>query len=149
MSIFKHIFKRKTVATLDSVSFDSTRYSFDKDANDERTWFTPSGDVVSLAFCSEPPKLPHQAQTSRELQEFYQGRVCNEQVRMIEFSLPRLADTTCIWTALKMQRQPHGMTYMGSLLIPFAAFWFIIRMQCDERGITGIRETALLVTAQQ
>lgn len=41
------------------------------------------------------------------------------------------------------------MTYMGSLLIPFAAFWFIIKMQCDERGITGIRETALLLTAQQ
>jgi len=37
----------------------------------------------------------------------------------------------------------------GFAIDSVSAFWFIIKMQCDERGITGIREAALLLTAQQ
>ena len=52
----------------------------------------------------KPPDLPSEARTSSELQEFYRGRVCNDQVRIVEFRLPTVADTTCIWMILKI---PH------------------------------------------
>jgi len=40
------------------------------------------------------------------------------------------------------------MNYLGSLAIPFAEFSFILKIQCAERGITGIRETFLLAQAR-
>jgi len=50
---------------------------------------------------------------------------------------------------LKVPRQPHGMDYVGSLTIPFAEFSFVIKMQCEERGITGMREAALFLLTQK
>lgn len=149
MSFLNRIFKRKANPSLDSVSFDTARYRYEGEADGHRTWFTPDGDGIGLFFFPEPPGLPTQARTSLELEEFYRGRVCNDQVRMVEFRLPSVADNPCIWMALKIPREPHGMTYIGSLTIPFVAFSFVVKMQCEERGITGIRETALLVKAQQ
>jgi hypothetical protein len=36
------------------------------------------------------------------------------------------------------------MTYVGSLTIPFLDFSFVIKVQCEEKGATGIREAVLL-----
>ncbi len=59
---------------------------------------------------------------------------------MFEFSLPRLADTTCIWTALKMQRKPHGMIYMGSLLIPFLRSGSLSRCSAMNEVLPGLEK---------
>jgi hypothetical protein len=149
MAIFNHLFNRKPNASLDSVGFDSARHRFGGEANGQRTWFTPDGDGIGLFFFPKRPDLPVHAKTISELQEFYRGRVCNEQVKMVEFRLSPVIDITCIWMVLKIPRKPHGMTYLGSLTIPFAEFSFVIKMQCEERGITGVRETALLIKAQE
>jgi hypothetical protein len=144
-----NIFNRKSNASLNSVSFDTTQYQCTGETGDHRTWFTPGGDGVGLFFFPEPPPFCGQMGTIAELQKFYLGRVCNDQVRMVEFRLLTVADTTCIWMILKISRKPHGMTYIGSLTIPFAEFSYVLKMQCEERGITGVRETALLLKAQQ
>ena len=149
MGIFNRIFQRKPSASLDSVSFDTNGYRYDGETDGHRTWFTPDGDGIGLFFFPEAPGLPAQAQTSAELQAFYRGRVCNEQVNMVEFRLVTITGITCIWMVLKIPRQPHGMTYIGSLTIPFAEFSFVIKMQCEEHGITGVREAALFLIAQQ
>jgi len=39
---------------------------------------------------------------------------------------------SAFWMVLKIPRQPHGITYLGSLTIPFAEFSFVIKMQCDK-----------------
>jgi hypothetical protein len=36
-----------------------------------------------------------------------------------------------------------GVTYLGSLTIPFRDFSFVIKVQCWEEGITGLREALL------
>ena len=132
MGIFDRSFKRKPNASLHSVSFDTTRYRYEGEEDGHRTWFTPDGDGIGVFFFPEPPNLPGQARTSMELQEFYRGRVCNDQVKMVEFRLLSAADITCIRMVLKIPRQPHGITYLGSLTIPFAEFSFVIKMQCDK-----------------
>jgi len=148
MSILNRIFKHKTYISLDAVSFDVSKYRYEREKDNERFWFTSSGDGISITFCPGPPSLPTTVNTIVELQQFYVGRVCNEQVRMAEFRISPVADVNSIWMILKLSRQPHGMDYIGSLTIPFADFSFVIKMQCDELGITGIRETALMLKAR-
>lgn len=41
---------------------------------------------------------------------------------------------------VKSRQQPHGMTYVGSMIFPFAEFSYVLKIQCAEHGITGIRE---------
>jgi len=36
------------------------------------------------------------------------------------------------------------MTYLGSLTLPFRDFSFVLKIQCEERGVTGMREAVLL-----
>jgi hypothetical protein len=43
-------------------------------------------------------------------------------------------------TIVKVRQQPHGMTYIGSLTLPFRDFCFIVKAQCREHGETGVRE---------
>ena len=149
MGFFNRIFKHQPNASLDSVSFDVARYRYEGEANGHRVWFTPDGDGIGLFFFPKPPDLPSNAHTSAELQEFYRGRVGNDKVKIIEFGLPSVADIRCIWMVLKIPREPHGMMYVGSLTIPFAEFSFVLKIQCEEQGITGIRETALFIKAKQ
>ena len=141
--------ERKPNASLDSVSFDASQYHYQGDADGKRTWFTPAGDAISVIYIPTRPGLPAQAHAISELEKFYRERVCNDQVRMTEFSLLTVAEIHCIWMILKVSLQPSGMVYLGSLTLPFADFSFVIKMQCIERGITGLRETALLLKAQQ
>src|SRR4029434_6511308 len=149
MSIFNRFFKRKPKASLDSVSFDVTRYRFGGDDDGQRVWFTPDGDGIGLFFFPKRPDLPTQARTSLELEEFYRGRVCNDAVKMVEFRLSPVLGINSIWMILKTPQEFHGMTYLGSLTVPFADFSFVIKMLCEEQGITGIREATLMLKAQQ
>lgn len=149
MSIFDRFLNRKTKASLDSVSFDTTRYQFEGEVDGQRTWFTPEGDGIGLFFFPMPPDLPPGAQSSSELREFYRGLVCKDEVQMIEFRLLPVAGVSSIWMVLKIPAKPHGMTYLGSLTIPFAGFSFVVKMQCEEQGVTGLRETALFLKGQK
>jgi hypothetical protein len=136
-------------ASLDSIHFDTARYESLGNDEGQRVWLTPQGDAISLNFFAKPPDILPDAKSEADLQEYYRSSVCNEQIRMVEFRLARTAGMPCLWMILKIRQQPTGMTYLGSLTIPFADFSFVLKMQCAERGITGMRDTALFIKAQQ
>jgi hypothetical protein len=45
---------------------------------------------------------------------------------------------------MKVAQQPSGRTYLGMLTLPFRDFSFVLKIQCEERGMTGIRDAVLL-----
>jgi len=139
---------RREHPSLDSVTFGTSGCTCSDDSDSRRTWVTPDGDILALFFYHKAPDLPVDARTPEELKAFYQGAVCSDRVRMIEFELAELERVPCVWMLLKVLREPHGATYLGSLTIPFESFSYVLKMQADEKGITGMRETALLFKAQ-
>jgi hypothetical protein len=36
------------------------------------------------------------------------------------------------------------MAYLGSITVPFQEFSFVVKIQCPERGVTGIRDSTVL-----
>jgi hypothetical protein len=147
--MFDRFFSRRSKASLDSLQFDTSRYHYFGEENGQRTWGTPDGVSIGLHFFDLPPNLPKHTRTSAELQEFYQKQIGNNGVAIVEFRIRPMADVPCIWMILRIPRESHGMIYIGSITVPFAEFSFVIKGQCEEQGITGIRETALLLTAQK
>jgi len=138
------IFSRKPRASIESISFDTTRYRFKGEENGQRIWYTPDGDGVGVLFFEVPPGLPRQTKTTADLQEFYRKSIGNELVKMVEFRLLEVAKVACVWMVLGIPQPSCAVTYVGTLTIPFAKFSFVIKMQCEERGTTGVREAVLL-----
>ena len=44
----------------------------------------------------------------------------------------------------KIPKQPSGMVYVGSFTLPFRDFSFVIKVQAEEHGVTGVREAMLV-----
>jgi hypothetical protein len=149
MGIFKRIFGQKPDVSVDSVSFDTAGYQSKGGDAEKRVWFTPGGDGVGLFFFPKPPDLPANAQTIDELREFYTKLIGDRGMKIVELRVQTVAGVDCVWVVLKSPRKPHGIDYVGSLTIPFADLSFVIKMQCQEGNITGMREAALLVMTQQ
>ena len=147
--MFKRLFPRKHDASLDSVTFDCVRYRYQGEADGRRTWFTPEGDGVGLFFFPKTPDLPAGARSATEVRDFYRRLIGDEPTRILEFNLLDLDGVRCVWLLLKVPQEPHGMSYVGSITVPFAGFSFVVKMQCAERGNTGARETVLFLNRQQ
>jgi hypothetical protein len=135
-------------ASLQSIAFDTTRYRAEGESADKRVWFTPDGDGVGLYFFNKPPDIPARLPSAAALRQLYENALREGPMQMAEFRVETLDGVACIWMVLKTLQQPHGMTYLGSITIPFADFSFVLKMQCTERGVTGMREAALVLKGQ-
>ena len=135
---------------LDMVSFDASEYQFDGEDTAQmlRQWITPKGDLVSLNFFSRPPDLP----TSGDLADFerkFAIMLQEIQARPVELEICSIAGMSAVRQIIKVPipDQPHGLVYIASWILPFEQLSYVLKVQCVERGTTGVRESILF--AQQ
>jgi hypothetical protein len=58
--------------------------------------------------------------------------------------LIRVEGFDAVLQIVKVPQQPSGMAYIESIITPFRDCSYVIKMQCREVGITGVREAVLL-----
>ncbi len=140
------IFGRKPPAepTLDSVGFDTTGYEprGEPIPGHLRAWWTPDRDGLGLYLFSLPPDLP-QTYKLTELRGYYETMMRAAGGTIVEVSTLGCDNRGAIRTIAKVPQASSGFTYIGSLTIPFRAFSFVLKVQCEERGPTGLREAVL------
>ena len=143
MGFLNTFFNRRPPASPNSVAFDAARYEYQGDRDGTRVWFLPEGGGVGLYFFPSRPDLPTAA-TADQLQKFYAAKMAGH-LQLVECRLLPLDGVPSIWLIAKGQdEQTRAAVYLGSLTIPFRDFSFVIKIQCQEQGATGMRE-ALLV----
>ena len=143
MGILSNIFSKRPSASPDSVTFEASRYQLQGDRDGVRVWFLPEGGGVGLYFFPRRPDLPTAASTD-QLREFYTAQM-GGQLQVVECRVLPLDGVRSIWLIAKgLDEQTRSAVYLGSLTIPFREFSFVIKIQCQEQGVTGMRE-ALLV----
>lgn len=147
--MFERFFSPKPKASLDSVTFDSSRYNRGEEFDDCRTWFTPEGDGLGLFRFLKEPDLPKHVNSAKELREFYLSRYSGHELRVVEVDLMFIDGVRSVWSVFKVPQQPHGLTYLASITIPFSSLSFVLKMQCQEHGPTGLREAAIFMKAQE
>ena len=82
-----------------------------------------------------------------QLREYYTTEM-GGQHQVVECRVLPLDGVRSIWLIVKGQdQQTRGAVYLGSLTIPFREFSFVIKIQCQEQGITGMREALLVMEA--
>jgi hypothetical protein len=143
MAFLSDIFRQRPSTSPDSVTFDASRYNFQGDREGARVWFLPEGGGIGLYFFPKQPDLPPRAASVQQLRESYSARM-GEKIKLVDCRVITLDGVPSIWLVIKEKQEPRGMTYLGSLTIPFRDFSFVIKIQCAEQGVTGMREALLI-----
>ena len=129
--------------SLDSVTFDTTRLAFKGERNGVRAWSTPSGDAVILHHFPRPPDIPVALRDLLAIREFSRNAAMHGGAAIIEVDVIVVRDCTALRQIVKVPQQPHGITYLGSITLPYPAFSFVLKIQCPEYGTTGIRDAVI------
>jgi hypothetical protein len=137
---------------LDSITFDTTGFALEGDLNGTRVWHTQTGDGIWLYYFNKPPDISADLNSVDEVRKFYRVVATSAGLGTIEVETLSLDGCPAIRTIFKTPQQPFGMTYLGSITLPFRNFSYVVKVQCMEYGITGIREavmTEVLLAAGQ
>jgi hypothetical protein len=113
-----------------------------------RIWRTPEGDGLGFYYIPVSPDLPANATSLDELAVFYRQLVEDSDGKLVEINVITVGGYPTVRTILSLPQEPAGRTYVGALTLPFRDFSFVIKCQCAEVGITGIKEIKLLARHQ-
>lgn len=130
--------------SINSLSFDTSGWKFhgEQQPNQKRLWETPEHDAVILHFFGIAPDIPP-IRSMGEMSAFYANGLKPSGGKVVECGLAQLAGCPSIRLIIKVPQKPSGMMYQGVFTIPFRDFSFVIKVQCEESGMTGVREAIL------
>jgi len=125
------------------LSLDGDEARFEGNVDGVRIWRLADGDAAAVYFFPLVPDLPR-ASSSTEFSEKYTEMVAAAGVRLIEYKVVSLAGVRALRSIVKVPQSPSGMTYVGSFTVPFSTCSYVLKVQCEEHGTTGVREALLL-----
>jgi hypothetical protein len=144
MSIFSKWFGRSPAASLDSIRFDTSRYHTRSYQPNRHDWRTEDDLVVSLYFSKKRPDLPRLPWTPQLLHDFFSAHLTMTGASLVDCDLATAANCPAVRLLIKSPRNPIGNSFLGSLTVPFRDFSYVIKVQAEEDGATGVREAVLL-----
>lgn len=130
--------------TLDSITFDAENFTLQGDEDGVRTWYTASDDLISLHYFPLPPNIPADLESLEDVRWAYRQLTADSGSAIIEVETPAVDGCVAVRTIIKVPQQPDGMTYLGSLTLPFRDLSYVIKIQCEEWGTTGLRDSEVL-----
>ena len=142
MGFFDSFFgRRKAQDPLGQLNLENETLEHQGIANGVRVWYTPDGDGIGLYYFALPPDLPKDQPTIEafcaEYRELMQGEV-------VEAGIDTIAGLSVFRIIGKVPQDPTGISYVGSYTVPFRDFSYVVKIQCEERGMTGTREAVLI-----
>ena len=124
---------------VDSIRFDTAGFTFQREGDNTRVWLTPDGDPVGLFHFAIKPDIPAALDSIDALRAFSRSATAAAGGAIIEVETVSVDRSLALRQIIKVPQQPHGMTYVGSILLPFRDFSFVIKVHGQERGTTGRR----------
>jgi hypothetical protein len=128
---------------LDEIKFDTTNCVPYSESPGVRVWQTPAGDGVVLRLCPLPPDIGASLASLDQLRSYYRTLAESAGVGVIEVESRLLDRCPGVRTVMKVAQQPRGRSFFGTLTLPFRKFSYVIKIECEERGWTGARETVV------
>lgn len=107
------------------------------------------GDALSINHFNQIPDIGADITDTGALRAFYRKAAESNGLAMIEVDSVQLAGLSAVRTILKVRLQPRGFAFIGSFTVPFADCSYVIKVQSAEQGITGARETTVLLMQEK
>ncbi len=135
-----NLFKSKK-ATINSISIPDFGWEQVKNEAEMQQWLNPAQSIaLSINFFDQKPDLPT-AKDIDLLRDYYRDQIVVPNGGLIQADLINLKTYSAIKTMFKIPQNPTGMTYLGSLTIPFKKCSYVVKIQAVEVGTTGLRDS--------
>jgi hypothetical protein len=105
-----------------------------------RRWADASGDSLSAHFLASAPDIGASLEDLPALRRIHRTALAGVGAGLVELDVVDAQGLSAIRTIAKLPQKPRGMIYLGSLTVPFRDLSFVIKVQCFERGVTGMRD---------
>jgi hypothetical protein len=128
---------------LDGITFDATGLTPQGDQQNIRTWTTAAGDKVALYDLPPQPECRPVAAELDAIRAKSRAQAAKYAGAIVDVELCTIAGHPGIREILKVPQKPSGMMYVGSLMLPLPDGAYYLTVACFERGITGMRDTAI------
>ena len=139
------------VIEVDAISFDTTDWvEQEREQNGSglvRLWHNNVGDGMGLYHFAIPPDIPVPLQALDQLRRSYGRSIGEAGGGLVALTVVQLDGLPAIQMIVKTPQAPSGMTYLGSFTIPRRSFSYVLKIQCPEHGITGVRDADVLARA--
>lgn len=146
MGIFRNIFGGQP-ASPDSVTFDVSRYEYQGVRDGVKVWHTADGDGLGIYFFHKTPDIPSGLTSTARLRENYVSML-GDKFRVVDCCVQPLDEIPSVRLIVGgLDQKSGGAIFVGSFTIPFRDFSYVIKMQTQERGVTGMREAILVEQA--
>lgn len=142
--MFKFFKKKKIKANLHSVTIPDQGWTKVSEDDEAIRWVNPQQSaLIVLHFFDKEPDLPT-AKDLDYLKKFYRNIAAASNGGIIETDIINLHNIPCVKTIIKIPQQETGMAYIASITIPFENCSYVVKIQADEIGITGMRDALIL-----
>jgi hypothetical protein len=129
--------------SLSSITFDVSGFTLQGDRDGARFWRVPTGDGVGLYYFPIPPDIGADLQSLTAVRAFYRAMAMRVGAAIIEVDTLEVDGCLAVRQIIKVRQQGHGMAYLGSITLPFRDFSYVIKIQCEEHGLTGYRDASV------
>lgn len=107
-------------------------------------WKNELLDILSLYFFPLPPENPAPALNSLgDLRDYYRDSIQQVGGGLVSVDQLSISGAIAVKTIFKFPQNPHGMVYVGSLTFPLVDCSYVIKVQCQEYGTTGMRDAVI------
>jgi hypothetical protein len=106
----------------------------------ECIWYTREGDGIGLYHFAFAPDLPRPLDVVDELRLALSRNASASGAAIVEADVIQVDGCKAVRQCVKLRQPQSGMVYIGAITLPFRDFSFVLKIQCAERGMTGMRE---------
>jgi hypothetical protein len=121
------------------LTFNTTGWEPQGLNNNVLVWHDAEGDGIGLFQFDLPPDIPAPLEDEASLHVLWPVGGSEALLRTVV----ELDEVLVVKSIVKQRQSPSGMMYIGSYLVPREAFSYVLKIQCTERGQTGIREAEI------
>ena len=139
------VLQSTALPSIESLTFDATGMALvtDKSTMYQRLWVTPEPDGVILNFYPVAPDIPAGLDQIDALRFGYRQRAADRGSAFIRVEVVEADGCPAILLITRFHLESRAAVYVASLTLPFRDFSFGLRAQCQEYGLTGVREAVI------
>jgi|SRR5579859_2697678 len=131
--------------TIAQVNFDTNGWELFQKSDSVIEWRNTIPDGLYLNIFNIPPDIEANLDDLVALRASYRSIMNAGGAGMVSLDIVELNGVPAIKQIVKIPipKKEHGLIYLASYTLPFAEFSYVIKVQCQEWGTTGIREAVV------
>jgi hypothetical protein len=133
--------------SINSVRVDTQGWKLVYQSPESMAWENERSEYLAIDYFSIPPDIPCALDEIDVLRHVYRNGLASVGAGLISTDVETTKigqrAVSFIKVVTKTPMQPSGMSYLGSLTFPFAEFSYVIKIDCAEVGVTGLRDSII------